>query len=51
MKELVVAAMLGLCMGGACLPGLLHDAKRYCDLGYALCVERHATSQDRHGDG
>jgi hypothetical protein len=47
MKDLIIGAIFGLSIGAACLPGLLHSAKKYCDLGYSLCVERPITSQER----
>jgi hypothetical protein len=43
-KDLIIGAIFGLSIGAACLPGLLHSAKKFCDLGYSLCVERPVTS-------
>ena len=46
MKEFIVGGLFALAMTATLLPSLLHDAKRYCDLGYKLCVDRPVPSKD-----
>jgi hypothetical protein len=40
MKEIIIGGMCGLLFALGLLPGVLHDAKRYCDQGYKICVVR-----------
>jgi hypothetical protein len=40
MRDYLIAAGLAALMTLFCLPGLLHSAKQYCDLGYRICVNR-----------
>lgn len=42
MREIIWGALFGLLIGIGCLPGLLHDAKVYCQPGKVMlvCVDK-----------